>query len=234
MTKQVTLSWTEAVPEEIKAEVRTNASFYHTIYAEEGVLYVHALGIYEITRGETNLLEFEAPSGAQINKITSVSGSIADWRVTPGADGKLDLVSLFLDRKVSGEITFDVYCDRSIVGEKENFAIPLLRARNVQRQRGMIALLSSKELTLKPAQEDNLTRVGENQLPPFVRQTIDKTVAHTYKYVENAPLLTAQAVKPDRVQGKFDALVSTLISLSDVTMKASRDSRDQCQVGFDQ
>lgn len=221
MTSEVALSWTEAVPEEVKTEVRTNASFYHTVYAEEGVLYVHGLGIYEITRGETNLLEFESPSSMQINRITSAAGGIADWRVTSHGEGKPDTVSLFLDRKVSGEITFDVYGDRSIVGVKDSVPIPLLRAVNVQRQRGMVALLSSKELTLKPLEEGNLTRVGENQLPAFVRQTIDKTVAHTYKYVEDAPLLTAQAVKPDRVQGKFDALVSTLVSLSDVTMKGS-------------
>ena len=85
----------------------------------------------------------------------------------------------------------------------------------------MAALLSSKELALKPIEEKKLTRVGENQLPAGIRQKIEMTIAHTYKYVEAAPTLIVQATKPERKQGKFDAVVNTLLSLSDVTLKGS-------------
>ena len=62
----------------------------------------------------------------------------------------------------------------------------------------MVALLSSKELTLKPIEETQLTRVGENQLPAAIRQTVSKTIAHTYKYVEESPVLIVKATKPER------------------------------------
>ena len=223
LTQAVNISWAEAVPDNIKAELRANASIYHTIHAEEGVLYVTAMSVYEISRGETNLLELELPENIQINRITMPSGAISDWRVKKGKKGKSGLLSVFLDRKVRGTIRFNIHYDRSISSDESGgrIKVPVLRARKVQRQRGMIALLSSKELTLKPVDEQQVTRVGENQLPSYVKQSIDMTVAHTYKYGENKPALIVQATTPERKQGKFDARVNTLISLGDVTMTGS-------------
>ena len=216
---EVSFTWTEAVPEEVKAEVRANAAFYHTAYAEEGVLYLKAVGVYEVTRGETNTFEFEVPSGVQINKVTSSTATIVDWRVNE--DGAAKTVSIFVDRLLKGEFTCEVLYDRTLSGQSGKLPIPLLRAKGVDRQRGMVALLSTKELALKPVDETLLTRVGENQLPPTIKQGIDKTIAHTYKYSEGAPALTAEVTKPERKEGKFDAVVDTLVSLSDVTLKGT-------------
>lgn len=223
MTEGVSLSWTEAVPEEIKAELRANANLYHAVHAEEGTISVHALITYEITRGETNLLQLALPKGAEINRISSPSGAIADWRLAKRPGEGADLVEVFLDRQLTEGIQLDVFYDRSILGKKadEKISLPLLQALSVQRQRGMVALLSSKELTLKPLEENRVTKVGENQLPPFVRQEIHHTVAHTYKYVEGDPQLIVQVTAPERKEGRFDAEVNTLISLSDVTMRGS-------------
>jgi hypothetical protein len=223
MTDKVSLSWNEAVPEEIKAELRANASIYHAVHAEEGALYVHALVKYEVTRGETNVIDLEVPREVQINNISAQGGGITDWRVVPGEAGVPDTVHVFLDQKLENEILLDISYDRSLVGKKslQRIQVPLLKGQKLHRQRGMIALLASKELTLKPIEENEITRVGENQLPPFVRQKLDMKVVNTYKYVELSPSLIVQAATPERKQGKFDALVNTLISLSDVTMKGS-------------
>ena len=51
----------------------------------------------------------------------------------------------------------------------------------------MVALLSGAELTLEPEIEKGLSKVGENQLPAFIRNQISLTVAHTFKYVEALP-----------------------------------------------
>ncbi|MGI9592443.1 MAG: hypothetical protein ACR2P8_13815, partial [Myxococcota bacterium] len=39
MTRQLRLSWTEAIPEDLRTETRANASLYHAVHAEEAVLY---------------------------------------------------------------------------------------------------------------------------------------------------------------------------------------------------
>ncbi len=218
MTSAVNFTWAEAVPEAIKAEVRANAGLYHLVHAEEGVLYVHALVTYEISRGETSSIVLEVPADVQVNRISSPSGAVADWRMNPSKDRRE--VTIFLDRKIEGELLLEILYDRSL-STGEQVATPLLSAPGAQRQRGMVALLASKDLTLKPLDEDALTRVGENQLPAFVREKVELTVAHTFKYVETTPNLVIETSKPERKQGRFDAQVDTLASLDVVTLRCS-------------
>lgn len=212
LTDHVTLTWNEAIPEEVKQELRANASVYHSAHAEEGVLYVRATVEYEITRGETNLVTLDVPNDVTVTKVTAGDNSVSDWRVQRGK------LSVFLGRQASSTFTFDVFYERKAEAKT---AVPMLRAVGVHRQRGMLALLSGKEATLKPVDDKQLTRVGENQLPPFVRQAIDKTIATTYKYNDDPPQLVVQAAPPEKKEGKFDAQVDTLISLGDVTLRGS-------------
>jgi hypothetical protein len=223
LTGQVAISWNEAVPEDIQAELRANAAIFHIVHAEEGVLYVRALASYKVTRGETNVIEFEVPKDVQINTVTSNKGGIADWRVSRGAEQNADILSVYLDQKLKDEILLDIKYDQSLVGDnaRKEILTPLLKGVALHRQRGMAVLLSSKELTLKTLQEERITRVGENQLPSFVRNQFSMKVVNTYKYVERDPVLTVQLSKVEKRQGKFDAIVNTLMSLSDVTMKGS-------------
>ena len=88
----------------------------------------------------------------------------------------------------------------------------------------MVALLSSPELTLTPVEpadgtaDARLTRVGENQLPAYVRDQLSLTIAHTFKYVESPVELFATASAPAPVEARFDAQVDTLASLGEVTV----------------
>lgn len=223
MTERLVLSWAEAVPEEIEAEVRANAGLYQAVRAEEGVLYVRTLVRYEISRGATHVLRLEVPPGVQVNRIDSPSGAVADWRIEGDGDDAPRQATVFLDRDLRGEIVLEVSYDRSLgaVGEAEPLALPLLRALDAQRQRGMVALLSGPSLTLEPVDDGGATRVGENQLPAFVRESLEATVAHTFKYVETPPRLVVRPAVPEREAGRFDVRVDTLVSLSDVTLEGA-------------
>ncbi len=224
MSDQVTFSWVEAVPEHLRTEVRANASVYHALHAEEGVLHARALVAYEITHGETNQLLLDIPAVAQVNSIFSASGAISDWavEVTPGSNRKH--ISVFLDRAIRGEFVLEVsyeYLTGTVSEQSQAIVVPLLAAAEVHRQRGMIALLSGAELVLTPVEEQGVSRVGENQLPAFVRNDLDMSVAHTYKYTDPMSLLSVKPTIPERQQGKFDAQVDTLISIGEVTLTGS-------------
>ena len=221
LTNQVIFSWTDAIPEDLRSEVRATASLYHAVHAEEGVLHGHASVVYEITRGETSLLELEIPEAAQVNRIAAPG--LLDWTEAAAETAGRKKISVFLELPVSGEVLVEVFYERllGIAAGGEAVAVPLLSAGQVHRQRGMVALLSGNELTLNPTEERDLSRVGENQLPAFLRNQITMTVAHTFKYTSTAPTLAVEAVAPERRQGIFDAQVDTLISLGDVTMKGS-------------
>ena len=218
LTDTVRLEWSEAVPDEIKAEVSANAEVYHAAYAQEAVLYLHARIHYEVSRGATNRIHLLVPPGVQVNRIEAAGGAVADWRIAPALPGRARVASIFLNRELTGELLLDVYYDRSLGAVGEDLELPLVRAQDAQRQRGMVALLATSDLTLDPKEETAGTRVGENQLPAFVRETIDKTVAHTFKYVEEPPRFVVRARTPDPVVGKFDAQVDTLASLGEVAV----------------
>ncbi len=223
MSEALTLTWTEAVPDEIKEEVRENATYIHTAYAEEGVLYVQANASYDITRGETSLLEFEVPKGIQINRINAPGFPLADWRMSSDSETGANTVQVFFEQKLSGTVSFVVDYDMSLgaLQADASISLPLVRAKNVHRQRGMVALLSGRDLSLKPVDESGLTRVGENQLPAEIRSQTERTISHTFKYGETVSALNVQITKPERKDGKFDAVVHTLVSLSDVTLTAA-------------
>jgi hypothetical protein len=224
MSDQVVFTWTEAVPEDLRGDLRANASLYHTIHAEEGVLHARGTVVYEITHGETSLLSLEIPEDAQVNRIWMPAGGLSDWVVADSDKAGRKRIDVFLERPVTGEILLEVSYEKllGIGGDADAaIAVPLLSADKVHRQRGMVALLSGAELTLEPESAEGLTKVGENQLPPFIRNEITLTVAHTFKYVEALPKLEVKTVAPERKRGQFDAQIDTLVSLGDVTMKAS-------------
>ncbi len=224
MSDSVVFTWTEAIPEDLRGQVRANASLFHAVHAEEGVLHVRGTVVYEITHGETNLLELEIPEDAQVNRIVSPMGGLSDWAVTASETERRKKINIFLERPVTGEYVLEVLYER-LLGASTNtvdsVAVPLLSANDVHRQRGMVALLSGQEFTLKPVSSDDLSKVGENQLPAFIRNQITRTIAHTYKYTDPMVMLLVAAVAPERKQGRFDAQIDTLISLGDVTMKGS-------------
>ncbi len=218
LNKKVSFTWAEAVPDAVRAEVRANAAIYHAVMAEEGVLSVRAMVVYQLTRGETSVVKLTVPPEVQVNRISSPSGAVADWRIST-KKGAREL-NIFLDRKLKGEMLFEVHYDRSL-SQIEQVGVPMIRAVEAQRQRGMVALLAGRDLTLKPIDDAGVSRVGENQLPSFVRDAIEETVAHTFKYVELPKQLLVEAVPPERKHGRYDAQVDTLISLGEVTLRGA-------------
>lgn len=226
MAAAVTISWIDAIPKDIRTELRANANIYHAISAEEGVLYGQGLIDYEITHGETSVLSFEIPEKAQVNRIKAATAGISDWTESTAAGIKT--ITVFLDRKVKNEFQLQVEYEQ-LLGQQttaepdqaESIKVPLIKANDMHRQRGIVALLVGEELTLKPIKEEGVTRVGENQLPAFFRNQISQTIAHTFKYTSEMPQLTVETMAPIRKQGKYDAQVDTLISLGEVTMRGS-------------
>ncbi|MCF6317660.1 MAG: hypothetical protein L3J83_00015 [Proteobacteria bacterium] len=228
MAKSVSFSWVDAVPKDVRTQLRANANVYHAISAEEGVLYGQALIDYEITHGETSSLLFYLPSSAQVNRITSPTGGISDWNVEINEldpQEKVKTITVFLDRSIKENYQLQVYYEQLLQQtddqQKEAINVPLIRAKNMHRQRGIVALLAGVELALKPIEELDINRVGENQLPAFFRNQISLTIAHTFKYTSQQPKLTVNTIAPERKQGKYNAQVDTLISLGEVTMRGS-------------
>ncbi len=219
MSEQISFSWTDAVPANSDATAQLNASLFHILHAEEGVLYGHALVRFEVRRGSTAVLHLALPAGVQIDQVSGAGGAVADWRIEDG-DDKQRRLNIYLDHRLDHELLLDLTYDLSLPRQGP-FVAPLFTALEVERQRGMVALLSSKDLTLEPQAEVEATRVGENLLPAFVRDQLQKTVAHTFKYADMAPRMSLTTAVPERQEGRFDARVDTLISLGEVALEGA-------------
>ncbi len=222
MTEHVRIHWSEAVPEtDHEIETRSNANIVHVVQPGEGVLDVRAFVDFEISRGTMRRAELVVPAGVQINSVESASGVVNDWRVsTEGAR----TLTVFLDREVETALALEVKYELAWPAATRTtapFDVPLLRAavgtEGVHRQRGMVALLSMGELTLEPRESDNITGVGDNALPAAIRDVLEATVAHTYRYQDEAPELSAIGAIREAEAARFDAQVDTLVSLGDVS-----------------
>ena len=252
LSNQLALNWMEAIPEDVAVERRANAGVYHAVHAAEGVLYGLAAIQYDITRGEANSLDFQIPKSAQVNRITSPAAAIADWITLKDESGAKNAdgtkhIRVFLNRAVKSEFTLfityeqllDSQADPGKGNENENvkgagkrgIQVPLLRALDVTRQKGMVALLSGAELALAPKAHPEMVEVGENQLPAFFRNQLSQAVSHTYKYHDAQAGLVAETVTPERKRGKFNAQIDTLISIGEVTLKGLVSIRNDIKSG---
>lgn len=219
LSTHVALTWMEAIPQDVELETRANAVVYHALHAAEGVLYGQAAIHYEITRGQANSLQFSIPKTAQVNSISNTSGAIADW-IQLEDDEALEnnAIQVFLNRAVTGEFVLDVSFEQLLEEQPSDIRAPILRALDVVRQKGMVALLSGPDLALAPAQHPDMSEVGENQLPAFFRNQLGQAVSHTYKYHADSAQLFVNTVTPEHKQGKFNAQVDSLISIGEVVL----------------
>lgn len=223
MSSHVGIRWAEAVPDDATGDVETraNANVVHVVSPDEGVLNVRAFVGIELTRGAMRRVVLELPRDAQVNSVESTGGVVSDWRVT--GSGSDRLLTVFLDREMEAAIELDVRYERSwpvATRTTEAFDVPLLRVaedEGVTRQRGMVALLAIGELTLEPRETAHVNRVGDNSLPASVRDELAATVAHTYRYLDEAPRLSAIGATREPEPARFDAQVDTLVSLGDVS-----------------
>jgi len=219
-TENLRLRWSPAVPDAASEELRATAELYHVAAAQEGVLQVKAHLALAVSRGGAHLLRARIPAGVVVTEV--LGEGVVDWRVAPGEPGST--LTVFFDRELSGEHRLAVRYERLVdttTSTPSALAVPLLHLQDVQRQRGMLTLLTGNERSIEPSEVTSMTAVGDNQLPAWLRTQLSQPVAHTYKYVAPDAGLTARLVPPKREAARFDATVDTLLSVGEGAVKAT-------------
>ncbi|MCZ6709719.1 MAG: hypothetical protein O7B25_05095, partial [Gammaproteobacteria bacterium] len=126
LTEHVSLSWVDAVPDDLRTAARANAVLYHAVHAEEGVLQIDATAVYDITHGEINVFTLELPARAEVNRIIAPGGGVSDWTEAASDDGASKIITVFLERAVSGEFTLNVFYEQLLDADAASIQIPLL------------------------------------------------------------------------------------------------------------
>src|SRR5690606_19589518 len=160
-TDEVTFRWSEALPPDVRHQLRANAEVYHVVRAEEGVLHVAAHVEVEVTRGATNRFVLAVPAGVIVNQVRGEG--VSDWRMADEAGARR--LTVFLDRDVTDGYRLEVDYERLFPPNADEAAraldVPLLRVEEVHRQRGWVALARGAELEMKPAVAAGMSAVGE-------------------------------------------------------------------------
>jgi hypothetical protein len=214
-TDSVTLRWSEALSGPAENELRAHAELFHVVRADEGVLHVQATVALEITRGRTHTLRFSLPSGALVNAVRSEG--LADWRVSE--DEGAQTLSLHFDRELSGAWRVELGWERLLTEPGAAVEVPLARALDVHRQRGLVALVDGAELRLVPTPGAGVASVGVDALPEWLRRSAD--AAHAFKHLTADASLTVRLTPAPPEAARFEAQVDTLFSISPGVLRAA-------------
>ncbi|TNF23504.1 MAG: hypothetical protein EP329_27430 [Deltaproteobacteria bacterium] len=213
---EVVVSWSDARPEDELHVLRANAEVFHVVVAQEGVLQLTGHVVTEIARGRASRFLVAVPPDVAVNSVTGEG--VVDWRLAePDADGKR-VLTVYLDREVTGEHRYEVSYERLVPPGSDPgtpVRIPLLTPLEVHRQRGMVALVHGDELQMTPSAVEGLSPVGENQLPAWLEPALRDTVTHTYKYVEPDGTLAVALTPFEKPRPRYDARVDLLASIAD-------------------
>jgi hypothetical protein len=218
-TIPVEFSWVEAVPLEKDNLGNLNLALYHSYQAHDGLLITDVLAQIEINKGKRSSIDFTIPEGIQVNKVVSGDGVIADWRVVN--ENSRNLLRVFFNQPLNtANITINFDQPISQATPQTEFNLPLLSPINAGRLHGALALVASNDFTFNTVTESSLVSVGESNIPTELREGIKGQIVHTYKYAGENPALRVQLTPPQKAQGRFDAIIDSLFSISDLSLKA--------------
>lgn len=212
----VTIRWTEsrAAPEQL---VRANTETVQLVTLQEGVVRSRALVRYEVIRGKVRELAVRLPDDVVLYKV--VGDAVDDWRTFAPQENEPRQVRISLARELEGH--FAVELQLEAVAPREEGApvtLPVVRPLGAFREGGVVALFDGDKVGFGEAQAEGYTKVGQDALPPDVRQTLTDKVSQAFKHIGEPGPIAAKVATAKAREVRFDAHVDTLYLVRDGAM----------------
>ena len=211
---EVSVSWTETrdAPE---SQARTNTETYQLLTLAEGVLRARVLVKAEVIRGKLKDLAVQLPEEVVVYKV--LGEGVRDWQVFARAGDQPRMVRVFFAREMDGEVNAEIQLEmRAPQTPGSDLTLPLLRPLGAFREMGVVALLDGDKIGFGPATAGAaFTTVGEDALPPDVRQTLKDKVGQAFKHVGEPGALNTKIVAATAKEVRFDARVHTLYQVKE-------------------
>lgn len=211
---EVTVGWTETrdAPE---SQARTNTETYQLLTLAEGVLRARVLVSAEVIRGKLKELAVQLPEDVVVYKV--LGEGVRDWQVFARAGDQPRLVRVFFAREMDGQVKAELQLEmRAPQTAGSELTLPLLRPLGAFREMGVVALLDGDKVGFGPATAGPaFTSVGEDALPPDVRQTLQDKVGQAFKHVGEPGPLSTRVVAAAAKEVRFDARVLTLYQVKE-------------------
>ena len=216
---RMTLKWTEARPEAEK-EIRFNTETFQLVRIEEGVLRNKVRVGYDVIRGKTKQVRIAVPDGVVLYSVTG--DGIEDWQVVPKSDTEPRQVRIYLGREKDGKYQISLELEVRI-GTKEGtpLDIPVVTPLDAFRQTGVVALFDGDKVGFAPAEHAGYVKVGQNALPPEIRQGLTGNVSQAFRHIDAPKALASKVTTAQKKKVLYDGRVYALYTVKDRAIQAN-------------
>jgi len=185
------------------------------VWIDEGVVRTRVNLAYDITRAAVSKLVLEAPADQKV--VNVFDANVRQWSVEAAGDVQ----------KITAELFEPAQGTQNILVELEQFgrdqtrselAAPVVRALDVSRQQGLVAVAVGEGLRVEPVRRSGLLQVDAGEMPKSATSgPAGERWSLTYRYVT---LPYELALRVDKIEPRItaDALVDVLLEPEELTM----------------
>jgi len=165
------------------------------VWIQEGIARTRTTLAYAISRAELNQIALEVPADYKV--VNVFDPNVRQWSVEPpaaGASVQKVTAQLFEPAKAAQTVVVEL---EKIAGQKrvDTLKVPVVRALNVGRQQGFVAVQVSSALQAEASKTSGLLQVDANELPLAMRSAT-WTFAYRFASVPFELELTVKEVSP--------------------------------------
>lgn len=172
---QVAIDWTPRSEGAAGLAALANVEAQHLVYLSEGVMRTTARLEYQISRAQLTELVLEVPVGQRV--VNVFDPNVRSWQVVTEGDRQVITAALF--DPAQGRQSLTVELEAFLEGAAGEMAVPVVQARNVGQQQGIVLVNVAEGLRAEPSREAGLLRVDLAELPENVRGV---NWAHAFRY----------------------------------------------------
>jgi len=196
----------EILPAKVLVENNTLVSI------DEGFIRAVVQMFYEVRHAPVNEFKVEVPKGFDVADCTGPS--LVGWKL----DKESGVLTATVGFEVKGAYTLAIILEKSTKQESFAFAIPEVKALDVERERGFIAVqvTGGVEVTAT-GQIDGLQMVDSKELPPGLRSGATNPIVLSFKYLQH-PFSADLKVVRHKTQNVLGAAIDTANYVVQVTL----------------
>lgn len=198
-TPTVTLQWTPKAEGATGLEALAGVQTEQQLFIAEGVLRTRAQLTYTISRSEIDTLEVAVPADQKV--VSVFDANVRQWTVEAGGEeggSQVIRVQLFEPAKESQRLVIEL---EQLVDQTESVTLPVIEARNVVRQQGVVVVRVEQGLRAEPSARSGLLQIDAAELPgslageswQFMYRYVSLPVHVEFAVEKVQPLITAES-----------------------------------------
>ncbi len=208
----VRLDWTPKAEGAAGLEAIAEVQARQQTWIEEGAVRTRCTLTYDISRAELSQLVVEVPVDQRI--VDVFNANVRQWSVEQDTDVQRITIQLFEPADTKQEVTIELE-QFTVQGARQEVKIPVIKAANSSRQRGIVVVHVAKELRAEAISKTRLMQIDHAELPPALA---GDPWTFSYRYV-SVPFDLSLRVEKVQPRIAVDTLVEAYLEPRRLTLK---------------